>query len=234
MSRANPRFRRNNPIPNPLPANAPVIRYTVKMTGPTGVYEVQRTWVDYTNTAITSGDESILYNGLWAGGLNLTSFLAATQAGDVKIDHIVADYPTLLTVPVTTHTVAVTGTVAGFTVDPPVGATLIWETNFKGQCGRGRMTLPVPENFVTSGAGVTDKINNAGLVAIGNFANPSIGVLTIGGHVWTPSVIGRTANPAGTLPHFLPKGIWHAVPIITYLTNDVLGTARRRKAGRGI
>jgi len=121
---------------------------------------------------------------------------------------------------------ATVGAVAGSSLPLEMGAIMAKQTNVRGQHGRGRITLPaVPISFTTP---ATDPniINAAGLTAYLNLANKFNAVLISGGVTWNAAVVTRPIPPAAVATN--------GTPILRVVTRALLGTARRRREGRGI
>lgn len=98
--------------------------------------------------------------------------------------------------------------------------------NWKGKHGRGRVSFPaVPNTFITP-ATDANVINAAGLTAYNNLLTPLLATLSVGFLSWVPYITTRPVPPLST--------VTRGVEIVSYTMREILGTARRRKPGRGI
>jgi len=108
-----------------------------------------------------------------------------------------------------------------------MSATLAKYTPLRGQHGRGRMSMPaVPVSFTTP-ATDPNLLNAAGITAYGAYIAKLVGTLTTATpKVWDPAVTERPVTPDIITSR---GGI-----INLMIVRPVLGTARRRKEGRGV
>jgi hypothetical protein len=118
------------------------------------------------------------------------------------------------------------GTVAGHAIPLEMGATLTRRANLKGQHGIGRVTMPaVPLSFQTPATDI-NKINAAGLLAYAALATALEGSISDGTSLYNPVIATRPIKPANVVSR--------AALVILMTPQALLGTARRRKPGRGI
>jgi len=118
------------------------------------------------------------------------------------------------------------GTVAGHSLPSEMAVTISKRTALKGQHGIGRVSMPgVPIGFTTP-ATTSNQINATGVLAYVALNAELQTPLVSGGQTWTPCVSTRPKPPA-TL-------VTHAANTTAWVTRLLLGTARRRKIGRGI
>ena len=238
VSRANPRFRRNNPVPPDLMPQYPIIRFL--FAGHCYWGETLTTF-DYADFSVTHArivyptDATALYTAITPAITGLKQRLLDTQAADWTLDRVTAIFPSEVTfADFVVDTPAAPGTIVGVTADGELAQVVQKQSVFKGQFGRGRTSVPVPQGSIQTTTGDTDTLTLAagGLLAL--LATAMQAQVTVGARQWFPSIIGNTANPAGSLPpRKLPPGHWHANSITQCLRDLVLGTVRRRKRGRG-
>jgi hypothetical protein len=119
--------------------------------------------------------------------------------------------------------------VAGAVVSAPLPsemcATIRKNSALKGQHGRGRVSIPlIPGTFVSPGTN-PDQIVAGSLTTYGTLASALSGTLSASGLTFTPVITTRPVLPA-----VIPG---NAQPIISHTTDATMGTARRRKPGRG-
>ncbi len=120
---------------------------------------------------------------------------------------------------------ATVGTVGAANLPLEMSVTIRKLTALKGQHGRGRISFPaVPTSFTTPAVD-PNMLNAAGITAYSNIISNLTTTLIIGPHNWQPYVVMRALIPA-TPPT-------RGTPISSMLVDTVLGTARRRKEGRG-
>lgn len=118
------------------------------------------------------------------------------------------------------------GTEAAASHPTDVCITLGRGTSVRGQHGQGRVLLPgVPLSFVTP-ATDPNRLNAAGVLAVGSFKDNLRGVLTVGLISWVPVISTRPIAPATVVSK--------AGQVVTSVTRTILGTCRRRREGRGI
>ncbi len=120
----------------------------------------------------------------------------------------------------------VIGTAGATNLPIETGATLARYCDLKGRHGRGRVTMPAIPNTFTTPATDANVINATGLTAYATLAGALSNPLMAGALLWTPIVSTRPTPPA-TL-------VTNAAFINQYFVRPTLGTARRRKPGRGI
>lgn len=118
------------------------------------------------------------------------------------------------------------GSVAGHALPLEMAATLSRYSDLKGKHGRGRTSMPaVPIGFTTP-ATSPNVLNATGVTAYDTFGTGVAVAESLLGHSYTPVISTRPEAP-DTL-------ITNAAAIERYVTRATLGTARRRKIGRGI
>jgi len=223
MSRANPRFKRNNPV-LPSLANAAAFRITAS-----GVID-QQMWLtnfDYinlvTNTPNPNAEANLGANWLTACATQLKACLAS----DVTFSQLKI---TCLTIPTrlpgyrTTDASFGNGTVAGSHYDSVIAGIITKETFTKGQHGRGRNYIPgVPLSFVTAGTN-PNSLNATGITAYNNLVFALVTLISDGTNNYSLGVTQRTrAGAAATNGQI--QG--------TTFNRTLLGTVRRRRVGRG-
>jgi len=128
----------------------------------------------------------------------------------------------LTRVPVTVAGLAgMNGSVVGGHADTMLAITLLRQSGYRGQCGRGRLALPgCPLTFVTQSS-----LSAAGLLAIVPNSTALANTFADGPTTYTPHIYSKGS-------HFAPtRG---SAPVLTTGWDSVIGTCRRRKLGRGI
>lgn len=127
---------------------------------------------------------------------------------------------------VSNYASGVVGTQTGGHHPLETAATGIWRTNLKGQHGRGRIQFPnVPISFVnpaTDANNLTPTAITLYIAALNSLMTP----LTTSLGSWIPVVIQRPIPPLVLVSQ--------ATQITSFTFDKLLGTQRRRKAGRGI
>lgn len=121
---------------------------------------------------------------------------------------------------------AVAGTAGAHNLPLEMAAVQDLRSSLKGQHGRGRISMPaVPDTFTTP-ATSPNVLNATGHAAYSDLlASLLLGVTTsMGAWPWT---IHTRPTPPATL-------VTRAVNVVSATTNDLLGTMRRRRPGRGI
>jgi len=215
MSRAHPRFSRQNPQLPPAVANLWEIAVR-------GMVENQET----INTFFYADGGQALTPGIEAAAI--AAWVAAFQANYlacISSDFNLTAYKmqcltTPSRIPVVVNESAA-GTAAAGHLPSNVGVTILRQSGIKGQAGRGRITLPAcPVAFANA-----DSLLTVGaLVAINPFAGDVHTAFVVGAVTYTPQIVSRH-NKLGP-----PLG---ASPCLSSSISDVLGTCRRRKIGRG-
>ena len=128
---------------------------------------------------------------------------------------------------IVTEAPGVVGTVMTHSLPLEMGATLTKYSAIKGQHGRGRVTMPaVPITFTTP-ATDPNRLNATGLAAyLAVVLDVQTSWAGTGGNFWAPVISTRPKPPASVVAE--------AALVTQYVQPLVLGTARRRKEGRGI
>jgi len=123
--------------------------------------------------------------------------------------------------------VATTVGTAGATSNPlEMAATIVKTSTLKGKHGRGRISMPaVPDTFITP-ATSPNQLNATGLAAYNALASALLAGFVGGSTTWTPCITTRPTPPATLVSNL--------VTVTGMATKALLGTARRRKPGRGI
>jgi hypothetical protein len=213
---------RNNPQA-PVVVN-PIFRLTVQETTQSQLYEVILDYVAQAPIGPNVAAE-IAFLAAWraANEVAWQNILAA----DVTITrYTVAEVnqgqtPTYVTAPI-----AVVGLVAGQSLNGQLAATQTKYTALKGQHGRGRVFYgPIPGSFVAPAVD-PNKLTAAALLAYSGLGvtlqTPIVAATT----TWNLAVSTRPIRPA-TL-------VSRAAIVTSLVMNSIIGTARRRKEGRGI
>lgn len=118
------------------------------------------------------------------------------------------------------------GTAGATNLPLEVAATISKQANLKGRHGIGRISMPAIPNTFTTPATASSSLNAAGLTAYGLLAADMLLNLVTGTDTWIPVISTRPIPPATTIDR--------AAQIVLTTTRTILGTARRRKLGRGI
>lgn len=216
---------RNNP--NPPPITGVVARITTQVTshgqlfqtsidymadsflvaGPATYLALANAWVSFNQNALLATLASdCVFNGVFAADLSIG--LNPTQFGPA----LGGPQPGV---------VATMNSFADFT-----SAVVTKLTELKGQHGRGRNYMgPVPNIWADTALDVNN-LNGAGIAAYDFFANRVL---------LTPLVVGpRTWKAVVSARPVLPSLLVSKAGLVTaFLTRPLLGTARRRKEGRG-
>lgn len=214
MSRANPRFRRVNPVLTAAPANT----FEVTLFGSIeNQLTINTFYYRDQGAALTSLSESNLSTGFAASVLGA---FAACCSADWSYNQIKVQ---CLTTPARQPYLGVSsGPGTGPSTHEPttVCGVIIRRTGIKGQSGRGRIAVPAPSTSL-----VTSSSLSAGLITTYNaLCVAMVTPFTAGGVTWTPGVVSRK-NKAGP-----PLGY---ADLTSCQTRTLLGTCRRRKVGRG-
>jgi hypothetical protein len=221
MSRLLPRFRRTNP-PLPVPTNNV---YEVVLQGNLQNQETLSTfYYRDANPKGTAQAPASLATRFTAVVVPAFAAVCATNWTGVGLIVRTVTDPTTPSL-VSNFVAPVPGTVAGDSDGTIPAATLVRQTGFRGQTGRGHVNMPaVPATFVNAtGESLTPAALAAYLAFIATaFTTP----LLLGGNTYTPGLLSR-----GTRTQ-MPKVLGYA-DIDTGFPRTVLGTARRRKLFRG-
>lgn len=220
MSRASPRFHRINPSLPPVGSNNGVALYRIvgtienQMTISTFMYSAANnapTQAQLTNL-LTSISNILLSNYLAL--ISLDWAVVQEKLDVVHRNDIIGTFQT-------THA-GNSGTRPTGHMPTEVSGIILRRSAFKGQHGRGRVSIPAPSvSDVTA-----SRYTNATLLTnLGTFAT-SMGVgATDGTNSWTPCIGQRSSTS--------PKLVVAFAPVVLVTTTTLLGTVRRRKIGRG-
>lgn len=216
MSRKNPRFTRPN---NALPAPTGNV-WRVRALGIVeNQYTINTFWFQDelspgTGTATVA---ATLLAGIQAAS-NLQAKLLAACSIDWNLYQWLIDSPNN---PNLNTQATVVSIFAGgpSSHEPTTVATVIARyTNFKGQCGRGHVSIPaVPTVWVTASSVTTFTAYNA-------LAIQMVQQVTNGGHTFTPGLYSKGSKLHQTAGF---------APLASVQARTFLGTVRRRKIGRG-
>jgi hypothetical protein len=216
-------IHRNNPLPPPYTGQP--IRIVLQTRTSGQVCQNVFDYVSPTPLTLTAG-RLLTFAANWnsAMGAALQGILTADT---VFLDTLAEDInPGIVPTQSSAGLTGLTPTVAGHSLPIEMGATMSKKSALKGQHGRGRITLPaVPISFTTP-ATDPNNLNGTGLTAYGVLEALLEGVISDGVVNYSPVITVRPVAPA-TIPS-------HGAPIILFKTQLLMGTARRRKEGRGI
>jgi len=118
------------------------------------------------------------------------------------------------------------GTAGATNLPLETGATMSRYGSIKGKHGRGRVTLPAVPNTFTTPATDANILNATAITAYNALGAALTGTIVSGGVTFVP-VISVRPVPPGVL-------VLYTAGIATYILRNTLGSARRRKPGRGI
>jgi hypothetical protein len=217
MSKANPRFRRNNSALYFVNGNIWRVRII-------GAIENQLTvssfyYIDELGPGTATLAVGVALSIAFQGASAVFTKYCAAVSGDWLSSLVLVDSPTNPTLATIQNIDVAVGTGPAGHEPTVVGAVVAKLTAVKGQCGRGHITTPaVPTAWVTGS-------NLSNQTAHTNLANAMVAPLTGSGHTFTPCLYspkGSHANPI--------KGY---APLTNCLVRTTLGTVRRRKLGRG-
>jgi hypothetical protein len=213
-------MRNNQPLPLLAPNAAALL--TALFTGANQIYEMT---FGYANSgAPVSAADLLSLATAWV--TEAQTDLLACLSEDITFTSVrVADASGgVLATQIATVTGG-TGTVTAHAYPGPVAASILRNTNFRGQHGRGRISMPgVPLTFVTP-ATDPNALNSTAVTAY----TALIGVLAnriTASQVWSPFLLTRPV-PGSPL-------VTRGALITAWLVDTILGSARRRKEGRGI
>jgi hypothetical protein len=216
MSAAKPQFKRFNPMPPAPTLNV----YRVRLGG---VVEGQQTMNTFYYDdgmpvgSATTASLTELFNAFTGAGGVTTAYDAAVSS-DWTFSNLTIDCPTSPTLAASVVSPLVAGTGPAGHEPNQVAVTLAKTTAWKGQHGRGRISLPaVPTVWVSQ----TLLINT---VAIGALVTKMKQALTGASHTFTPGLLSRATPPSTTLGY---------MPLTNVVIRTVLGSCRRRKPGVG-
>jgi hypothetical protein len=143
------------------------------------------------------------------------------MSSDWVLNFCVIDCPTSPSLAALTQTVISFGTGTAGHEPTEVAFNINRYTGFKGQCGRGRVLMPaVPTSVVTASKVTT-------LTAYTAFANQMLAPIAQGGDTFTPGLYSRDGS------HAFPGAGYADLTATLTQASSLLGTARRRKIGRG-
>lgn len=211
---------RLNPLPPAITGD--VCRIVIQYLGLSGTYI---NTLDYQASALNAVTSATLAALAAAFQTAVEPSLKACLSDQATIAAYFASCLSLST-PATDFLVSgVAGTVAQPCLPNEMGAVIQKRTLLKGQHGRGRITLPAVPTTFTTPATNPDKINVTGGAAYSSLVTALEGNLAAGGLTFTPCLSVRPAPPAIL--------VTHAQQVTNFALNTILGTARRRKEGRG-
>lgn len=214
-----PRFNPAAPV-----VTGPVIRLSIQVTLQAQVYECI---LDYMATAPLAVSPATL------GGF-LAAWRVANEANWQGVMSSQATISTYIAAEVAngnTPSFVVTGVgKIGQVLLPPLPGTVavvVSKTStLKGQHGRGRFYgMAIPTSF-TSPATEPNTLNAAGLAAYLTLTNGLNVAVIGGGGTWNLAISTRPIAPL-TL-------VLNAIPVLSLVTQSILGNVRRRREGRGI
>jgi hypothetical protein len=220
MSRALPRFHRNNPS-LPAPGGSTVVQ--INMVGSIEGQETINTfyYVGSPPGALTVTD---LANALTAWQAAFLATFRGCCNGDWTVSGVECLCLTqpLLVTQQSTANAGAAGTVLGGHEPTVTSVCLSRYTGTKGQHGRGRIYMPgVPSLWVTASA-VT---NAAGITAYNNMANALLTGITFSGIAYAAALVQRAKVS--------PRNLVGVAPIAQVAFRPLIATTRRRRIGRG-
>lgn len=221
MSKANPRYHRNNP---PLPAVG--TQNTIVLYRIIGQLEGQMTISTFMFSAgvssVTTGQLTTLLSAIQTGIFpNYSACLSIDWGGNNKETLDVVNRNDIQGV-LSTANGGAFGTRSAGHVPTEVAAVCIRYTPFKGQHGRGRVSLPG-----LAQADVTNSIiSSAVLVSkISALTSSTLAAYSDGTNTWHHCIGQRSTTS--------PKLVVGFGLVTNYVNKVLLGTIRRRKIGRG-
>lgn len=217
MSRANPRFRRQN-LKLPTPVNNV---YRVKFLGSIENQLTINTF--YYRDANALGTANLthytnLYNAITSAGALRSAYVGCISS-DWTMTEIIIDCPTSPSLSEFYSPDSTAGGGPGLHL--PTENAMVFDryTGNKGQCGRGRVSLPaIPGSWVTQSKVTTITPQTLLRTAMTT-------ALTSGADTFTPGLYSRNGS------HAFP-GAGYA-DLTSVFFNPLIGTVRRRKIGRG-
>lgn len=216
MSAAKPQFKRFNPMP-PAPTHN---IYRVKLGGGVEGQITMNTFYYADEQTVGTATTSVLielFNAFTGAGGILPVYAAAVSA-DWSVTFMLIDCPTSPTL--SPYTVAPIQSGLGPVGHEPnqVATTIAKKTDWRGQHGRGRISVPALPTSWKTGTQLTT------VVQLGNLASKMQTALTGATHTFTPGILARQTGAPNTLG-------W--APITSCVVRLILGTCRRRKPGVG-
>jgi hypothetical protein len=163
----------------------------------------------------------------------VSSSLLNAMATDFTLQKITTQYLNTVTQSPTVRSFALAGSVAGATADPEISALCTKSTNWRGQAGRGRFSLPVPVSGLQTTTNNTDILATAQLNLNQLLCNAVNHVFLPGVRTWYPCLVGNRAQAFPPPRLLLPKGSFYGTQLTACTAQSQLGTTRRRKRGRG-
>lgn len=217
MSRANPRYRRNNLALPPLTGNVYRVRIFGSIEGQLTISTFYYQDSNAAGTATVTHANNLHTAFVAAGNVGLT-YLACCSV-DWSSTYVWIDSPNTPSLAPQPYVFSNTGGGSAGHEPTEVAAVLTRGSASRGQCGRGRVSVPaVPTNVVTAS-------RITGLTAYNALANSMLAVIASGGDTFTPVIFSKN----GSRVHSFQGA--SQVTIVTPL--GLLGTVRRRKIGRG-
>jgi hypothetical protein len=220
MSRANPRFRRINPSLPAVGSTQGVVLYRVR-----GTIEGQMTLTGFhllaANNNPTQGQLNSLLLDLSTNVFPAIKNCSSADWVTVTETLDVVHRTDIIGAKLASNAGVIGGRPAGH-LPTEVAAILLKQTIFKGQHGRGRMSLPAIASADVTASTITAAAMSSALGVLGIALTTT---RTDGTNVWTPCVAQR----GNTSPRFVVA----AANIVSTQKVLLLGTIRRRKIGRG-
>ncbi len=213
------------PSPLPSPASGNVVRMTVETL--TNGQRCQNTF-DYGDAIGTPISASALFTLIgdfqtqvqtqYLAVLSPLTTLVSVTASELKFGVT----PSQVSI-ITPGTV---GTAGATNLPLETGATMSRYSSIKGKHGRGRVTIPAVPNTFTTPATDANIINATGITAYNALSARLLGTIVSGGNSWVPVLSVRPTPPSVLVSN--------TSGINSYVLRTTLGSARRRKPGRGI
>lgn len=219
MSRANPRYRRRNFNLSALTNDIFRVKVVGFLENQTCVSSFFYKGPSLVNNA-TQANLTDLGSGFVAAGGMLLKYLAACSS-DYTLSQVNIDCPTTPSLAPLITTQAGSG--GGPTPHLPteMAVVIIKQTAVKGQCGRGRVSIPaVPSAWVTASKLTTVTAHNALAVAMTD-------AITSGPDTFFPCIYSKAGS------RIFPIAGYAALTLCQLAAGSLLGTVRRRKIGRG-
>lgn len=221
MSRAQPRFRRTNP---PLPVvgnNNGVVLYRIfgqvegQMTISTFMYSSS-------NNAPTQAQLTTLLSAIQTAIFPLYGSCISIDWGGNNKETLDVVHRNDISGLISTANGGAFGTRAAGHLPTEVSAQLIRYTAFKGQHGRGRVSIPA---IATADVTASSISSGTLITALANLTTALLVARSDGTNNWTHCIGSR-------IP-ISPKLVTNFAPVVRYVNKTLLGTIRRRKIGRG-
>lgn len=220
MSRANPRFHRQNP-------NLPALTSNVVQLTIFGSLENQITlnilyYADQTGTVASIANLNSFLGG-WT--VSNQAPLQAVASSDWSLNQYKAQYVNAVSIIPQYRTTGLPlgGTGPAGHEPTTVAAVISKYSQVKGQSGRGRYYIPgIPTAWVSNSA-----LNVAFITPFNTYASDLVNQVTGGGITYTPGIFSRRGYNKVT---GLGGGF---SPLSSAVARTLLGTVRRRRIGRG-